>query len=519
MKNDDSKKPESQYVFFSHEMVRGVPVVISSKIALAFIQFGITVVIVNYLGKHEYGILSACQVIAAFAVVICSMGLNIALVRFVPELAAEKNKAGLIRLVVRVAGVQGAMVLAAAGLIWIFKPQFDDLYFKFDSHYLLLLVILLVGIRLARMVVEDTFTALFKMGSVAVLSLVQSTAWLLLALMLLRAYPTASIALAVAVVAAATFPIIGAAWLFVYLRRLKWTSPPYGIGKRRVLGLSLAQLFNTLALMMLQQYSAVFFLTVFRTPAEAGVFRLGFETTLLAILFIPMATQKVFAAGFADAYARDEHCLGGLVSALYRALIIIVIPLACFGVFFAPRGFVLIYGDQMAEAGAIASLFCVYHAVSLVWVPLSLAVVAREKILATAPIQAFQVAVNLVLNILLIPRFGIYGGVAAMVLTLVLAAPIQLRIVAGIAGGIFFPLGFFARITVPLVIVVALLSPLAPYLNLIGFFALSIAYLALYPFMIRKLGLLREEDVSELRAMNFSWLNRALNLVIAQSDD
>lgn len=549
MTKDENNAPESREAFFSRDMIRGVPVVLSSRVLLLVIQFGISVVIVNTLGKQEYGLLSVCQAIAALLVVICGLGLNTALVRFAPELANQRNRAGLIRLILRIALIQGGMVLAAGGVLWLFKPQFDTLYFKFDSHFLLLLVILLVGIRLARMIVEDTFTSLFRMGSVATLSIIQSGGWFLLALVVLAAFPaafkgmaldaitaatvqsaesllralfdlvpfpTAFMGMTVEAIAAATFPVIGVIWLIVYLRGMDWQSPPYGIGKRRVLGLSLAQLLNALALLLLQQYSVVFFLGAFTSVAAAGVFRLGFETPLMAIIFIPLATQKVLAAGFAEAYTRDEQCLGKLIAALYRALILTVIPLACFGVFFVSRGIVLIYGAEMSESGPIASIFCVFHVLSLLWMPLSLAVIAKEKILATVPILGLQVAVNLVLNVVLIRQFGISGGVAAMFLTYALTTPIQLYVIARIVGGIYFPMGFLIRITIPMTVVSALLFPLAPHLNLVGFFALGLAYLAVYPVLIRGLRLIKKDEVIELREMNIGWLNRALDLLVAR---
>lgn len=516
MSTDPPESTPEKPVYFSRDMVRGVPLMVLGRFALFFIQFGISVVLVNTLGKDEYGLLTSAQAIGEFLLVICSLGLNTALARYGPELHTKRNRAGLVRLIVRVALLQSAMVVLAGLGLWAAKSHFDDWYFKFDSGWLLLMVIVLVGLREIRMIVEDTLTAMMRIATVTALSIVQGAVWLVSALLVLSKYPTAPAGILTQAGAAAVYAAVGVFVLLLVFRGMKWRSPSYGIGKRRVLNLSLPSLLNTLGLMVLNQYSVVFFLTIFHDPASAGVYRLGCETPLLAISFLPMALRKLFTVGFAEAYARDEDCLGRLIASTYRALMLAVLPLAAFGVFFAPRGLVLIYGEEMGAAGPIAALFCVIHVLPLISMPLSMAIIAKERILSMSPLVALQVAINLALNVLLIPPFGAYGGVAAAFLTFVLTIPVRLYVVRRVVGGIYFPTGFLIKILLPLVVVAGLLYPLAPYLNLAGFFALGTAYLAFYPVLIRTLGLIKEEDVAELRDLKIKPANRVLNLLIKQ---
>lgn len=128
---------------------------------------------------------------------------------------------------------------------------------------------------------------------------------------------------------------------------------------------------------------------------------------MLVITFIPMALQTLFASGVAEAFVKDPDCLPRMVSNLYKVLILLAVPVAAFGVFFSPAAVVLFYGDEMRDAGWIASSFCAIHLLPLIAMPLSMAIGAKEKVKEFLPLLYFRVAVNIALDWLLIPTYGI----------------------------------------------------------------------------------------------------------------
>ena len=148
--------------------------------------------------------------------------------------------------------------------------------------------------------------------------------------------------------------------------------------------------------------------------------------------------------------------------------ILLLLPLAIIGAFLAPRGIVLIYGPEMSDAGRVASLFCILHLFPLISWPLSMALSAAERVLPMLPYMILQVTLNILLDLLLIPRYGIFGAIGAVAGTFLLTIPLRLRVVARILGGIFFPFNFFLRIALLSMLGAAPLALVSPEIKLPG---------------------------------------------------
>jgi O-antigen/teichoic acid export membrane protein len=146
-----------------------------------------------------------------------------------------------------------------------------------------------------------------------------------------------------------------------------------------------------------------------------------------------------------------------------------------------------------------------------------MAVVTKEKVLHTQPLLILQVVVNLILDYTLIRRYGMNGGVAAVLGTFLLTIPVRLYVVAKLIGGVYFPMRFFLKVAVSVFVLATVLSPLAPNLGLIGLFAVGLVYGAAYLAAIRFLRLIQERDITELRNLGFGKLNRILDLLVGSA--
>ncbi|HAS82074.1 MAG TPA: hypothetical protein DCS43_05215 [Verrucomicrobia bacterium] len=273
---------------------------------------------------------------------------------------------------------------------------------------------------------------------------------------------------------------------------------------------------NTLLRMMMLKYTEIFFLGVYFTPAIVGYYDLGYSTPMLVLTLIPAALQTLLTSAFAQAYTKDPQCLGRMIDSVYKLTMLIVLPLAAFGVFFAPRGIVLLYGADMAPAGVVAATFCILHILPLVSMPLSMAITVKEQVLRMLPYMVLQIAINLALDWLLIPRFGMGGAMAAVAGTFILTIPWRLRAVRGILGSISFPTGFFIRVLLCTAVLAGCLAPLARHLNLVTFFLLGVGYCLLYVVLLRLLRIIRPSDVADLRGLKLAKVNRLLDLLVGK---
>lgn len=490
---------------------------LGAKGGLFFVYAGISILIVRMLGPEEYGVFALCKNFVEVLVIFCSLGLNTSILRFVPELVVHRNKAGLRRLLGKTLACQVGAVVVALAVLTPLTPWLNA-WFRLDSRWLILLSVVLAGGAVLKNYYNDVLTSLFQAKKVVIFSLCQSALWLaLLGWLAWRGRSQAWEVLAVEVVSILLVAVVAVSSLAVFLRRLRWKSPPLGIGRTRVMNLALGALGGGIGRAFMMKYTETFFLGFFFTPTVVAIYDLGVSSTMLVITFVPMALQTVFASGLSEAYVRDPNCLPQLVNCLYKTLILLAVPLAAFGVFFSPDAVVLFYGQEMAAAGWVASVFCGVHLLPLLAIPLSMAIGVKEKVREFLPVLYLRVGVNLLLDWILIPRFEIPGAIAAVVLTFVLTFPIRLRLIRSVLGGFHFPMGFCLRFLLVCPLLAAVVWCVFPRGSLPGLFGAAAVYFLLVLAALRFARLLQAEDVAELRSLDFRKLNRLLDLVSAKS--
>ncbi|HOE66998.1 MAG TPA: oligosaccharide flippase family protein [Candidatus Hydrogenedentes bacterium] len=503
--------------FFSHKVVSGATWAILNKAVLFLVVLGVQIFTPRVLGPEKYGVLSLCLTIGETLIIFCGLGLNTALVRFVPELMVDKNRAGIVRMVLKTGLLQMGAVAGAGVLLFVMRPQFDA-WFNVAFGSLLIIAVGFTAARMFKTLMDDAFTALFQVRTTSALSLIQGLLWFALLLALLPPHPTPHTALWIQIGTLSSVAIVEAFLLRRYLRGLDWQSPRHGIGKRRTIKIASASFINAIANVFMRQYSELFFLGVFFSKSVVGWYALGCVLPLQLITFLPSGLQTLFTSGFAEAYSRDKGCLPKLIATYYKALIVTVLPVSIFGFFAAPRLIGLLFGDPMKEAGPIASLFFLVHMQGLLSVPLSMAIVVKEKILNMQPLMLLTIGVNLLLDYLLIPRYGMYGAVGAVFGTFFLTIPIRLYVVSRLIGGIYFPQAFFARFCLLLTLLAGAAYPLLPHAGKAGMAAIVVAYAAAYLALIRAMRLIKPEDVAELRALGFVRLNRVIDFFVKKAE-
>ena len=525
--NEQTVVEEEKDAFFSRKAISGVPWMVVSKAILFFVYFAISVLLVRLLGDVQYGVYAICMNIAESAGVLCSLGLIAALFRFVPELVVQKNKAGLKRLLWKSFALQGLMALLVTILFVALKPMFNR-WFNIDFHHYLWLCGIMIMMSLLKENVSAAETSLFRVKNVSIMSLIRGLLLVTLIAIGLRMVPTVTMAISIYIGTGLIY-VVGAVMMFRHVYSLDWRSPLYGIGKRRTMKFSGAIMSSTILRMMTMKYTEVFFLGLVVAPEVVGAYDLGYSLPPMVIFFIPDALHMLFTSGFAEAYSRDKNCLPRLIKAYYKMQIAFTVPLAVFGFFFAAIAVRLIYGEKMVLAGSIASAFCLIHLLSTISAPLSMALKAKEKVMASMPIMIFQIAVNLALDWLLIIhlKMGTAGAMIALTSALVLSLPVRIIIIRRILGGIYFPMAYLLRMGISLFVMAGsfflvsnhwkLFERFATdWMNLITLFILGGLYMVCYLIAIRFLRLIREEDIADFRALGIQPLNKVFDLLSPQ---
>jgi O-antigen/teichoic acid export membrane protein len=517
-------------VLVSRDVLRGIPWAIASKVVLLAIYSVISWITWNLLGDSEYGVLAKCRTLAECLVVFCGLGLNTSLARFVPEVQVRKDRIGLTWLIRTTCRWEAASLGACGLLLFVARPLVDRYYLvvERDTAPLLWAVFIFVAARSARNYLDNVLTALYRVATTAILSAAQGLllVGLLIACLSPREWRLATVALSAQSAAMLLAAACATYWLWRYIARLDWKGVSVApIGSRRLFSLGWASLLNQSGQLIMQRYSEVVFLSGSATAAAVGVYDLGVGQTQMLLTLLPFAVHGLFTSAFSESYTRDPTSLGRLIRTYYKVLIVVLLPMSAFGAFFSLDVFAALFPSHDNRAGAVASWFSVIHVLSFVSVPLSMAIIAKEKVLAMMPLLYLQIAVNLVLDYLLIPKYEIRGATAAVVLTFFSTIPLRLFVARRIIGGLHFPLAFFLRHGAVLYGTawgLSLLTPFAStctaswlgrYSGLAAAGLLGVLYLFLYVLAMRYLRLFTRDDAAEFEKMNIRILGRALNFV------
>lgn len=516
--------------FFSREAMSSIPWMVIGKLSLFFIYVGISILTVDGLGREKYGVYSLLMNISQYMLMLCGLGLGVALMRYIPELAARRNRFGLVHLLWKSAALQFVAIVIVSTLLLFFSEPLQRL-FKAEEvenfRYYLLIACLLTTLLLLKDFVGTVFMSLYKTRVVALLSVTQGVVWIIVLFTWLTIKPEVETALLVQIFSVGVVYVLGSVLLVQYVRNLSWNVKEFGIGKKRALTFSGTVMLSSILRIVMFKYSEIFFLAAVAGTTVAGMYDLGYTLPYTAITFLPLAFLPIFTSAFAEAYVRDKSCLGLLVKSYYKLLMLVTLPVAILGAYFSPVAYHLIYRGAMDEAGQIASALCVVLLLPLVSMPLSAAIKAREKVLNMVPMLVLQLVINLFLDWLLIVHYqlSIYGGILAVVGTFVLTIPFRLWVVSRIIGGIYFPALFCLRITAVLTVLAGMFYWVARkislfslvesrMLNLLLLFGIGGLYLLAFLFAVRHLRLVRREDVKEFQALEIDKLNIVLRFLV-----
>jgi O-antigen/teichoic acid export membrane protein len=516
--------------FFSREAMGSIPWMVLSKLVLFFLYFGISILTVNALGKEKYGIYSLMVNISTYLLMLCGLGLGVALMRYVPELAARKNRFGLIHLLWKSAALQLVAVVAVSVVLVALSDPLQRL-FKAEHvdhfRFYLKLACGLTGLLLLKEYVGTVFTSLFKTRTVAILSITSGIIWFATLWSWLVIRPEVETVFAVQLASVGAIYLIGAGALVHYVKNLPWNVKEFGIGKKRALVFSGTVMLSSILRVVMFKYSEIFFLAAVAGTTVAGIYDLGYTLPYTVITFLPLAFMPIFTAAFAEAYVKDNDCLGRLIKSYYKLLMMVSLPFAVLGSYFCPVAYHILYDGKMDEAGFIASALCIVLVLPLFSMPLSAAIKAKEKVLNMMPMLVLQLVVNLFLDwyLIVLRNMGVWGGIIAVAGTFVLTIPFRLHVVRRIIGGIYFPAAFCLRITAALaglgwafqwvVEKTGLFGIFENRVVNIGFlFGIGALYLIFFLLAIRYLHLVRRADIEDFEALEIRRLNAVLAFLV-----
>ena len=406
---------------------RGAAFAFSIRVASAAIAYFSQILLARWMGGSEYGVFAYVWVWVIVLGTLTSLGLNTSALRFIPQYVEQKN-AALERGFIfgsRLFALGVSTLVAIIGALALYLSQG-----AFEPEYVVPLYMALVCLPMFTLIDTQEGTA-------------RAYTWIDLALLppyiarplLLLVFLAAAVWLGLEPSAeTAVLAAIAATWVsavgqtLILERRLRRTVGPgtreYALGEWIRVSMPI---FFVVGFFMLLSNTDVLVMKIFRPSIDVAMYFAAMKTTSL-ISFIYFAITAAYAHRFSKYDASGD--MEGLAEVLREAVIWTFWPSLVAGVGILAVGWPLLwlFGEEFTAAYPVMFVLVIGLVARAAVGPIDymLAMLGQQNVCAV--VLAFTVAVNLALNFMFIPAYGLMGAAVATTISTILATYLLYRL-------------------------------------------------------------------------------------------
>jgi O-antigen/teichoic acid export membrane protein len=405
--------------------IRGSSLFLGGRLLSLGINFCAQVLLVRYLSVAHYGALAYGLSVVAFLQLFATLGLQDAISRYVPVYYENGEYEKLFGAIFLAAGViLGTGILVVASVVA--SPGFFSHFLTHEQLALRLLPILifLVPVEAGDAMLDGLFASFASTRAIFFRKYLLGP-WLKLGVVVLLIWSNATVIfLAYGYVCASILGVLLYGWMYLRLLRdqrlLQHINPRrIKIPLREILAFIVPGLSSILATVALSTVS-IFLLGSIRTMSDVAYFR-----AVLPLAQMNSIVMASFTLLYTPSAARllansDYHAINKLYWQTAAWMSVISFPIFAVTFSLAQPLTVFLYGARYEQAAPILALlsFGSYFNVALGFNLQTLKVVKRLRYITVMSVLA--VLLNVVLNLVLIPRFGAVGAAIGTAASLVI---------------------------------------------------------------------------------------------------
>ncbi len=380
-----------------------------SKILVSILGIVSNVMIVRGLGDHDYGLYSVFLNICRFFAIIIYIGPTQIILRFLPETKVKGNILGGRQLIWSSLIMQMiAWIVVCVGVY--FMRDWIGSFFDDGVRDILLLGCILLIFETFWQVVNQIYRAYRWMRLLTVISSVQRVVLIvLLAIFALDGLTIPKVLYAVA----GSFLLGFCSLLPNVIRRLSWRGAVVGkqIDSRRLFKYAMPIILIGLINQILWRSSETLIISHYHSVEDGGYFNAAYNLPQMILEFIPMAIWPIILASLSEVHALRSSSLIKGIHLYFRLICVLVIPLSVVGFILGGNAYLMLYEEAMAPGAPICQMFFPIFMVSFLINPLRMAIYIKERTMLNMWAIGVGAIVNLGLDFLLIPRYGLMGAV------------------------------------------------------------------------------------------------------------
>ncbi len=401
------------------EIVHGAGIIFAAKVLATLAGLGTNLLIARYYGTEMVGVIAIINAVLAICMIFSLMGTDVAALRLIPEYLQKYSKASLIVLQKKLVAIV-VLLSAIMTVVLLLSSSFVSSVFLHDPDMQIYIVLVACFIFVKSLATLNMET-IRGLQSMKIYACMQSAPFVLnfvlLAFLSLFFYQENN---PIYVLFAAIF-ITSLALLFFALRlprkietTVQWEHrPSYG----SILSLALPMFLTSVIFVVIYQ-SDTLMLGALRTETEVGIYTIALKLAVLSN-FILISVNSTAAPKFSQIYHDgDLEELKIVAQGSTRIAFWIIMPIILFSLVFG-RQILGLFGQEFTVGYSVLVILLVGQSVNVAAgaVGLFLDMTGHEKVFRN--IVIFAGVLNILLNVLLIPRYHMNGAAVASMLSII----------------------------------------------------------------------------------------------------
>lgn len=410
----------------AREAARGTGLILAGSVITQLAEYLYRFAVARGLGPDGFGTFSQARSVLLVLAVLSTLGLNAGVKRFVAKLGEEGRGAEARRVIRDGSWLVAASTLAGAALLWALAgplgAAFHNPSLVWPLRILAFALPTAVGIDYVARIGEA-----FRSFRAAVVARQVLDPCLRLVLTVgLLALGGGLTAVMGAYAVSGVIGLLVAIGLVARIERLRALDRGAVSSQAgTLLRFSLPLVFGGVLFDFAERID-ILMIGLFRDEAQVGVYAVG-SALARALLLLVASTVPVVGTLAAEAVGRGSaEEIAKLHRTVTRWMLFFTAPLGAGLLLFPEEAVTLLFGRQYAEAAATVQVLVLAYLTGVLAGPVGLLLNTMGKTHWTLANMAIRTAINIVLNLLLIPRFGIVGAAWGTVVSLAVASALML---------------------------------------------------------------------------------------------
>ncbi|MGD1047837.1 MAG: oligosaccharide flippase family protein [Candidatus Krumholzibacteriaceae bacterium] len=483
-----------------------------ARFAAFMAGFGANVIIPRALGQHDFGVYGEIKTVLMFVLVLVMIGVDASILKFAPMMRVSGGTKAFARTFQRLFLMQiGVWVLIL--IVSHFGGGLLNSFFRDETgrfSFYVQVAIVCFFFELCMLMTTRLLESWYETKRLAAVVLSGNLLFFALVVIAMRM----RFGIVGILFSSAVMNIFMVALLVPQARGLLRCVPSEGRcpGLGVVLRFSLPFVVTGLLNQIVWRQSEVLLLGHFKGAEAAGFFFLAYRTPQMILEFVPATVWPIVLAATSESYTKDATSLPRAITLYYKLIYLLVVPVASMGFAFSRALVPIIYGAKMLPAALFTQLFFVVFSYSFLYTPLSMAFYVMGKSWVNMLIFMVIAVIEISLDLMLIPRYGLWGGMTGVSIALLATVVVFQVVMRRLHPDIKTPIDFLMRCTAAAV-PTCLLSILAMRWHSIAALSLMIpAGLALLVVGFRLMKVIGAEEKEMIMRLPIPAKERLLSL-------